>query len=153
MTQEQQDYITSIESKGGKLTPAQVVEAAKDEASPIHECFTWDDSVAAAAYRIEQARELIRRVRIEVVYEETTIRTVQYVRDQRCKDEEPGYVSLTKAAGNNAAMIVHAEWKAVLAHAERALAITQAKANSISNGDSIVEDALAVVEELKIMVG
>ena len=48
------------EANGGTLTPQAVVEAARDNASPLHECFTWDDSEAAEQYRLWEARQLIR---------------------------------------------------------------------------------------------
>lgn len=47
------------------LVPSEVVDEARDPASPIHECFTWDDSVAAEKWRIEEAGVLIRSVVIE----------------------------------------------------------------------------------------
>ena len=43
----------------GLLVAEEVVEAAKDEDSPLHECFTWDDTEAAKQYRLVQARRLI----------------------------------------------------------------------------------------------
>jgi hypothetical protein len=51
--------------RGGRLTPKAVVEAARDEASPLHLHFEWDDAAAAEAYRRDQAREIIRVVRVE----------------------------------------------------------------------------------------
>ncbi len=50
----------------GELRPEAVVEAARPEDSPLHHSFTWDDSIAAHKWRLEQARALIRAV---VVYE------------------------------------------------------------------------------------
>ena len=44
----------------GVLRPVDVVNEARSEKSPLHNAFEWDDSVAAEAYRIEQAKELIR---------------------------------------------------------------------------------------------
>ncbi|HAO99858.1 MAG TPA: hypothetical protein DCQ83_07415 [Fibrobacteres bacterium] len=45
---------------GGLLKPEQVVEAARDPGSPLHDQFQWDDTAAAEAYRIQQARGLLR---------------------------------------------------------------------------------------------
>lgn len=45
---------------GGELQPEAVVEAARDAASPLHDSFEWNDSDAAARYRLHQARHLIR---------------------------------------------------------------------------------------------
>lgn len=54
------DELRKIAKKNrGLLRPVQVVEAARDEASPLHGQFTWDDAKAAEEYRLWQARELI----------------------------------------------------------------------------------------------
>lgn len=54
-----------LQAHDGRLVPGDVVTAAKDPAHPLHRHFEWDDKTAALAYRIDQAREIIRIVRIE----------------------------------------------------------------------------------------
>jgi hypothetical protein len=54
---------------GGRLEAAEVVKAARAPSSPLHTYFEWDDKKAAAAHRIGQARDLIRRVQIDVIVE------------------------------------------------------------------------------------
>ncbi len=44
---------------GGQLRPADVVQSAKPKSSPLHSKFEWNDSDAAQAYRLWQARQLI----------------------------------------------------------------------------------------------
>lgn len=52
-----------IESKnGGRLTPIDVLDHAKTENNILHDAFQWDDSKAAQAHRLWQARSLIRGV-------------------------------------------------------------------------------------------
>lgn len=51
---------------GGALTPGEVVEDARPDDATLHPCFEWCDPVAAEAYRREQARQLIRSVRVLV---------------------------------------------------------------------------------------
>ena len=46
--------------RDGKIRPVDVVEAAADESSPLHDCFTWDDGEAAHQYRLIEARNLLR---------------------------------------------------------------------------------------------
>ena len=53
------------DQQGGRLTPKMVVEAARVASSPLHQHFEWDDAAAADAYRLDQARNLIRIVRVE----------------------------------------------------------------------------------------
>ena len=50
---------------GGSLEPERVVEAAKAKSHPLHDFFEWDDKKAGHAHRVNQARSLIRIVRIE----------------------------------------------------------------------------------------
>lgn len=52
------------QESGGFITPAAVVDAARPEDAPLHPVFTWDDSRAAELYRREEARHLIRSVRV-----------------------------------------------------------------------------------------
>ena len=80
--------------KHGTLTPDLVVRAARAESSPLHQCFEWDDSAAAQAWREEQARTLIRSIRVEITTDTVTISTVRYVRDPNAKSDEQGYTAL-----------------------------------------------------------
>jgi hypothetical protein len=54
---------------GGRLSPATVLEHARDPKSPLHGEFEWDDSKAGEAFRLVQASALIRSVRIRVISE------------------------------------------------------------------------------------
>ena len=51
----------------GKLDGESLVEAAAQSDHPLHSRFTWDDTEAARRYRIEQANQIIRSVRVRVV--------------------------------------------------------------------------------------
>ena len=51
---------------GGHLKPEDVVRNAKQKSSPLHKYFTWDDTEAAAKYRIIQAAQLIRTIKVTV---------------------------------------------------------------------------------------
>jgi hypothetical protein len=48
----------------GELEPAVVVKESRSRKSPLHGCFEWNDARAAQLHREEQARLLIRSVRI-----------------------------------------------------------------------------------------
>jgi hypothetical protein len=59
--------ITELAQKfGGTITPEIVLQEAKQEASPLHRFFCWDDTAAALEYRRIQASMLIRRVKVTV---------------------------------------------------------------------------------------
>jgi hypothetical protein len=81
-------------ANGGRLTAEMVVEAARDEESPLHDFFTWDDAAAAAEHRIAQARALIRSVRVVFRTETVTVRAPYFIRDPEMPPSEQGYVSL-----------------------------------------------------------
>lgn len=46
----------------GELTARDVLDDARNPNSPLHTFFEWSDNIAAEAYRLEQARGLIRSV-------------------------------------------------------------------------------------------
>lgn len=66
-----------ITALGDSFSPADIVEAARNESSELHKCFEWDDSVAAEKYREHQARMVITQL---VVRTETTDNTPVSVR-------------------------------------------------------------------------
>ena len=47
------------EENGGRLTPKDVVEAARRRGSSLHDLFTWDDTEAANKWRLSEARRVI----------------------------------------------------------------------------------------------
>jgi hypothetical protein len=49
---------------GGELHPRGVVEGARSPTSPLHRHFEWNDRKAAEAHRVDQARALIRSIRV-----------------------------------------------------------------------------------------
>ena len=69
-TQVQEIYRELIKIAGSKnlddLNLHEVVKAAKDPANPLHRYFTWDVQKAAQQHWLEQARRLIRSVRVEI---------------------------------------------------------------------------------------
>ncbi len=123
--------IKALEDRAGKLTPEQVVEAASDESSALHSCFTWDDSEAAARWRLDEARELIRSVRIETVIEERTIRSVAYVHDPKRDQNEAGYVNVMRVRKPDAVEVMRTELNSIAALLERAHGIAQSKAAAL----------------------
>jgi hypothetical protein len=55
-----------LQERDGLCTPAAFVEYSRDEDSPLHSLFPWDDEVAAELYRIHKARHIIGRVKIQL---------------------------------------------------------------------------------------
>lgn len=79
----------------GRLESEMVVEAARDAASPLHPAFEWNDAIAAGAYRIEQAKYLIRS--IEVVLDEDQDQRPMRAFVSVVRDEDRSYTSVGHA--------------------------------------------------------
>ena len=60
------EILTGMVDINGGLDAHVVLDHAKDEASPLHKFFTWDDSLAAEAFRLGEAGRLIRSVRVVI---------------------------------------------------------------------------------------
>lgn len=60
-----------MESKGGKLTPYEVLIEAKKKNSVLHRFFEWNNTKAAEEYRLSQARYLMRQIVEVVVFDHT----------------------------------------------------------------------------------
>jgi hypothetical protein len=65
----------------GHLTPGAVVDAARSPRSLLHRFFEWDDKKAAHAFRLDQARTLIRVIRVQDDNDE--------------EESAPAYISIT----------------------------------------------------------
>jgi hypothetical protein len=66
MTTAIRDQLQSIYDEQGVLTPALVVETARDENHPLHASFEWDDGIAGEKYRhkyshLAEFMEIVRR--------------------------------------------------------------------------------------------
>ena len=49
----------AIMSLGEDVSPAQIVEYAKNPDTELNKCFTWNDAEAASKYRIYEARQVV----------------------------------------------------------------------------------------------
>jgi hypothetical protein len=47
------------------------VDEARDMNNPLHEVFEWDNSEAADRYRLQQARQLINHITVDIKYNNT----------------------------------------------------------------------------------
>jgi len=95
------DALTKLaEENGGLLTPDAVVAEASSKASVLHGEFDWDNKTAGHAHRLDQARTLIRSVRVIITTDKTTVSTVGYIRDPDIAQDEQGYVSTASLVGD-----------------------------------------------------
>lgn len=83
-------------ANGGLVTPDAVVADARNQKSPLHSYFEWDDTKAAHAHRLTQARALITSVMVTVRTENRSVQAVYYVRDPSAPPRQQGYLSIAK---------------------------------------------------------
>ena len=71
------DAIKNLQASLGKqtITAKELLDASRDENAPLHDCFEWDDSIAAEKFRQDQARKII--IGIEVTKSETIPTTMR----------------------------------------------------------------------------
>lgn len=51
--------------RGGDFTAEDIVDRARDESSPLHAGFEWDDTAAAHEHRLSQARKINRSIQVK----------------------------------------------------------------------------------------
>lgn len=79
----------------GRLEPEDVVSIARDEKNPLHPAFEWDDATAAEAYRVDQARYVIRSIEVVVEPERSKKPVRAFV--SVIRDEDRSYTSVSHA--------------------------------------------------------
>lgn len=106
------------------LSPATLLDASRDEKSPLHGEFEWRDDVAAEKYRLGQAHDLIRNLRVVVERKDgTEVRERSFVVTPGGKS---AYVSLHSALTND-------EWREhLLKQAREDVMLFQSKYSRLS---------------------
>lgn len=85
--------IRELEDRHGRVTPENLVAAARNPRHPLHSDFEWDDKKAAHQHRVSTARGIINSVRTVQTIDHKTVSAVGYIRDPRLPADKPGYVS------------------------------------------------------------
>lgn len=122
----------------GELTPRAVVEIARNPRHIMHRHFEWDDQKAAEAYRVDQARLVIRSIHVE---------------DGDSADGHVvAFISISDKGGTSyrtiAAVKNSADLQArVLAQAERDLEAFQRRYHALEEVCQIIRDAQAAIQQ------
>lgn len=98
--------LARIQKQHGCVAPATVVNESRPKVAPLHNEFTWDNSVAAEKWRENEARSIIRSVRIvtpEIPHAEQPV--IRAFLNVQATDEESGfqgqaYLSYGKVVSN-----------------------------------------------------
>ncbi len=80
------EWLESLRVAYGSLTAEVVVREARSRKSPGHGLFEWDDATAGEAWRLEQARRVMRALEVTVEQRESPIRKFVVVREENGDD-------------------------------------------------------------------
>lgn len=87
------EHLSRLASENGeRLTPRVVVDDARPLDAPLHPCFEWDDLKAAELHRENQARALIRSVRV----------VTQERNEHQPEDAQRVFVNIVEQVGEDA---------------------------------------------------
>ena len=118
---------------------AMVVKVARKSKGELHKCFTWDDSEAASAYRMNQARLILRMV---IVIEEPTR-----------PDDEPityrAFESVSLASDEPKAMI-YMPTRQALSNPDTRIQIMARLERTIAEAENTAETYSTIVPALKV---
>lgn len=95
----------------GRLEADAVVKASRDPGAPLHPAFEWNDATAATAYRIDQARYMLRSIEVVLTSGEGDDRPIRaFVSVTR--DNDRSYTSVGHAMSDPElrAQVVAAAW-------------------------------------------
>ena len=92
-----------IRQKHGILKPELVVQESKPKRAVLHNCFQWDDTIAAAMWRKEQARKLINNITVVIVNENVSCSVRAIVNVSRTEDMRRSYIPIAEAIHDDAA--------------------------------------------------
>jgi hypothetical protein len=93
--------IEAIKKREGRATPETIVDEARDEESPLHDYFEWNNRVAGEGYRLGQARELCNHLRVVIRKdgEETRQKAFYHVHVQNADGKSSrGYVGIEEVS-------------------------------------------------------
>lgn len=122
---------SEIEAIGESVTPAEILDRARDKSTELHKCFEWDDTVAAERFRLQQARQIVCHLVIKEVDEDKP----EY-RFFQMPDRSEGYKPITFIMRDKT------EYEKLLAQAREELRIFKQKYHNLSE----LEEILALID-------
>lgn len=88
-----------IRGHGHCLKPSEIVEAAEEPDSPLHDHFEWDDNKAAHGYRLWQGRQLTNHLLVKIEEVKMPVKAFHSVPiQQEDGTTERAYVSFRRVA-------------------------------------------------------
>lgn len=91
-----------IRKKYGELKPEHVVAESKKTTSILHDLFQWDNKKAAEQFRLAQAANIIRSIRLVIINEEVKCSVRAFVNVRPADNSPRSYVTIQEAVNNEA---------------------------------------------------
>lgn len=121
---------SEITALGDSFSPEQIVEAAREEGTELHKCFTWDDTVAAENWRRHQARMLVAQLVVKAETSDNEPVAVRVIASTTHRNEYKSVVKLLE---------VEQDYADLLARATRELQAVRAKYKTVTELREIFE--------------
>lgn len=142
------EYMHNLSESSGGLTARRLLEESRDENALMHNCFEWDDTKAAEAHRISQARYMIRTCVCTIVDdggEKKSEDVRAFVSVSETKHAERGiYQPVVKALSNSDSRAI------VLENAKRDLISFKQKYATLSELSDVLTAIDEYLEETKV---
>jgi hypothetical protein len=138
--------LASIETATGELTDDAVVQAARDPGHVLHGYFDWDDTTAAAKWRLQQARRLITSVTVRVSFDEQTVVVPVYVRSPDALPHQQGYARVQVIAQDEAKVRATMRYEVSRAFA------SMKRARDLGTAMGVAQQLRVIVEQLAVVL-
>jgi len=128
-------------------TPHEIVEAAKNENTEMHKCFTWDEGAAAAKCRIQEARHMVDHLVIvySCVEQEQTMEIIIPIFSSISTEDGRQYVRTSLGKGNEVLReMIKSEVRSLLSQAQRKM-----EAHRIFFSSEQVSEVKELMEQLE----
>ena len=89
-----------IRQKYGSLKAEDVVTESKSKDSPLYSIFEWDNKKAADAWRVNQAKALIRNIVVNIEHKEMQCKVRAFVSVADGPQAKASYVPINEASNN-----------------------------------------------------
>jgi hypothetical protein len=109
-----ESVLTELYERRGTLRPVDIVTEARADDHRLHECFEWDDSIAADRFRLFQAGALIRRVTIVQGGDDEQAKVRRFHPTSYIGREPNGYVALEDFSESERALLLRrmeSDWR------------------------------------------
>jgi hypothetical protein len=125
LSEDAKQFIRELVNENGEITPQDLVEAARDDNTPIHGLFNWDDESAANEQRLNTARTILRRVTFARTTRSITLKVPAYIRNPNALARVQSYKLIEKIEqrSEEAREVLAMELKRIMGAIDRGRAI------------------------------